>query len=93
MNELFDWANLQNKTTGGFAMAKDRTLKKVNKLLHRVEKHIEETRDALEDLEIEFEVLKAAVKRLKSDEQPAEEIPEPELDIENASNTSSMRKF
>ena len=35
----------------------NRTLKKVNKVLARVEKHIEETRDALEDLEIEFEVL------------------------------------
>jgi ferritin-like metal-binding protein YciE len=44
-------------------MVRDRTLKKVNKVLLRVEKHIEETRDALEDLEIEFEVLKATVKR------------------------------
>ena len=39
-----------------------RTLKKVNKVLARVEKHIDQTRDALEDLEIEFEVLKATVK-------------------------------
>lgn len=69
-------------------MARDRTLKKVNKLLQRVEKHIETTRDALEDLEIEFDVLKAAVKRLKSDE-----VPEPEMDLENASNTSSIQKF
>ena len=42
----------------------DRTLKKVNKVLARVEKHIEATREALEDLE-----------------------------IENASNVSTMRKF
>ena len=35
----------------------DRTLRKVNKVLARVEKHIEDTKEALEDLEIEFEVL------------------------------------
>ena len=35
----------------------DRTLKKVNKVLARVEKHIEATREALEDLEIEFEAV------------------------------------
>lgn len=72
----------------------DRTLKKVNKVLARVEKHIEATREALEDLEIEFEVLQATVKRLK--EAPVEvEAPlaEEELDIENASNVSTMRKF
>ncbi|WP_338172984.1 hypothetical protein [Candidatus Poseidonia alphae] len=74
-------------------MARDRTLKKVNKLLQRVEKHIETTRDALEDLEIEFDVLKAAVKRLKSDDAPVDEVPEPEMDLENASNTSSIQKF
>lgn len=74
----------------------DRTLKKVNKVLARVEKHIEETRDALEDLEIEFEVLKAAVKRLKAapaqDREPIEE-PDEEIDIENASNITVTRKF
>ena len=90
---LPDWAILQNRTTGGITMAKDRALIKVNKLLHRVEKHIEQTRDALEDLEIEFDVLKAAVKRLKSNDGPADETPMPELDLENASNTSSIRKF
>ncbi|MDB2636932.1 hypothetical protein N9Y01_00130 [Candidatus Poseidonia alphae] len=90
---LPDWANLQNRTAGGFTMARDRTLKKVNKLLQRVEKHIEATRDALEDLEIEFDVLKAAVKRLKSDDAPVDEVPEPEMDLENASNTSSIQKF
>jgi len=74
-------------------MARDRTLKKVNKLLQRVEKHIEATRDALEDLEIEFDVLKAAVKRLKSDDALVDEVPEPEMDLENASNTSSIQKF
>jgi predicted nucleic acid-binding Zn-ribbon protein len=74
-------------------MVRDRTLKKVNKVLLRVEKHIEETRDALEDLEIEFEVLKATVKRLKNvetaKEAPQEEIVE-EVDLEN---TTIIRKF
>jgi predicted nucleic acid-binding Zn-ribbon protein len=74
-------------------MVRDRTLKKVNKVLLRVEKHIEETRDALEDLEIEFEVLKATVKRLKNvetaQEAPQEEIVE-EVDLEN---TTIIRKF
>lgn len=75
----------------------DRTLKKVNKVLARVEKHIEQTRDALEDLEIEFEVLKATVKRLKSAsvtaEEPAIEDVEEEIDIENSSNITMTRKF
>ena len=74
-------------------MVRDRTLKKVNKVLLRVEKHIEETRDALEDLEIEFEVLKATVKRLKNvetvQEVPQEEIVD-EVDLEN---TTIIRKF
>lgn len=73
-------------------MANDRALRKVNKLLVRVEKHIEQTRDALEDLEIEFEVLKAALKRLKT-EDGSDELVLEDLDIENASNISSMRKF
>ena len=75
----------------------DRTLKKVNKVLARVEKHIEQTRDALEDLEIEFEVLKATVKRLKSAsvtaEEPVIEDVEEEIDIENSSNITMTRKF
>ncbi|MEL0331550.1 MAG: hypothetical protein VW982_04965 [Candidatus Poseidoniales archaeon] len=74
----------------------DRAFRKVNKVLKRVEKHIEDTRDALEDLEIEFEVLKATVQKLKDasrqSEAPIEE-PEEDLDIENASNITSMRKF
>jgi predicted nucleic acid-binding Zn-ribbon protein len=74
-----------------------RTLKKVNKVLARVEKHIEQTRDALEDLEIEFEVLKATVKRLKAEPVPEEasavdEVDE-DLDIENSSNITMTRKF
>jgi len=73
-----------------------RTLKKVNKVLARVEKHIDQTRDALEDLEIEFEVLKATVKRLKAvsvqAEEPVEEVDE-EIDIENSSNITVTRKF
>ena len=73
-----------------------RTLKKVNKVLARVEKHIEDTRDALEDLEIEFAVLKATVKRLKAApaqaEEPVEE-PDEEIDIENSSNITMSRKF
>ena len=73
-------------------MAKDRALRKVNKLLVRVEKHIEQTRDALEDLEIEFEVLKAALKRLKT-EDGSDELTLEDLDIENASNISTMQKF
>tara|TARA_B110000003_G_scaffold219545_1_gene219280 strand:+ start:186 stop:407 length:222 start_codon:yes stop_codon:yes gene_type:complete len=73
-------------------MAKDRALRKVDKLLVRVEKHIEQTRDALEDLEIEFEVLKAALKRLKK-EDGSEELVLEELDIENATNNSTMQKF
>ena len=75
----------------------ERTLKKVNKLLARVEKNIEQTRDALEDLEIEFEVLKATVKRLKAEPAPAEasavdEVDE-DLDIENSSNITMTPKF
>ena len=73
-------------------MAKDRALRKVNKLLVRVEKHIEQTRDALEDQEIEFEVLKAALKRLKT-EDGSDELTLEDLDIENASNISTMQKF
>tara|TARA_B100000900_G_scaffold394927_1_gene392823 strand:- start:5029 stop:5262 length:234 start_codon:yes stop_codon:yes gene_type:complete len=73
----------------------DRTLRKVNKVLARVEKHIEGTKEALEDLEIEFEVLKATVKRLKNApvqvEEPIEE-PEEEVDLEN-STSITMRKF
>ncbi len=73
----------------------DRTLRKVNKVLSRVEKHIEDTKEALEDLEIEFEVLKATVKRLKNapvqEEVPVEE-PEEEVDLEN-STSITMRKF
>ncbi|MBR67900.1 MAG: hypothetical protein CMA86_00105 [Euryarchaeota archaeon] len=72
-------------------MAKDRTLKKVTKVMTRVEKHIEATRDALEDLEIEFEVLKATVKRLKASDTSEEPVDqEVVIDMEN---TSAMRKF
>ena len=73
----------------------DRTLRKVNKVLVRVEKHIEDTKEALEDLEIEFEVLKATVKRLKNAPVQAEEVieePEEEVDLEN-STSITMRKF
>lgn len=70
-------------------MARDRTLKKVGKMLKRVEKHIEDTKEALEDLEIEFEVLKATIKRLEKD-QPVDEVSEEELDLENSTN---MQKF
>ena len=73
----------------------DRTLRKVNKVLARVEKHIEDTKEALEDLEIEFEVVKATVKRLKNAPVQAEEIieePEEEVDLEN-STSITMRKF
>lgn len=73
----------------------DRTLRKVNKVLARVEKHIEDTREALEDLEIEFEVLKATVKRLKNAPVQADEVieePEEEVDLEN-STSITMRKF
>lgn len=72
------------------------TLRKVNKVLARVEKHIEETRDALEDLEVEFEVLKATVKRLKEAPveaaEPVEDVEE-EIDIENSTNITMTRKF
>lgn len=73
----------------------DRTLRKVNKVLARVEKHIEDTKEALEDLEIEFEVLKATVKRLKNAPVQADEVieePEEEVDLEN-STSITMRKF
>lgn len=70
-------------------MARDRTLKKVGKMLKRVEKHIEDTKEALEDLEIEFEVLKATIKRLETG-QPVDEVIEEELDLENSTN---MQKF
>jgi ATP/maltotriose-dependent transcriptional regulator MalT len=73
----------------------DRTLRKVNKVLARVEKHIEDTKEALEDLEIEFEVLKATVKRLKNAPVQTEEVieePDEEVDLENSTNIT-MRKF
>tara|TARA_A200000159_G_scaffold6487_1_gene5804 strand:- start:1620 stop:1871 length:252 start_codon:yes stop_codon:yes gene_type:complete len=73
----------------------DRTLRKVNKVLARVEKHIEDTKEALEDLEIEFEVLKATVKRLKNAPVQTEEVieePDEEVDLEN-STSITMRKF
>ena len=73
----------------------DRTLRKVNKVLARVEKHIEDTKEALEDLEIEFEVLKATVKRLKNAPVQAEEViedHEEEVDLET-STSITMRKF
>lgn len=73
----------------------DRTLRKVNKVLARVEKHIDDTKEALEDLEIEFEVLKATVKRLKNAPVQAEEViedHEEEVDLEN-STSITMRKF
>ena len=80
---------------GGIGMSNSRTLRKVNKVLKRVEKHIDDTREALEDLEIEFEVLKAAVNRLKDVEQapepPVEE--EDEVDLENSTTMGTMEKF
>lgn len=74
-------------------MVRDRTLKKVNKVLLRVEKHIEETRDALEDLEIEFEVLKATVKRLKNVETAQEALQEEIVEEVDLENTTIIRKF
>jgi septal ring factor EnvC (AmiA/AmiB activator) len=88
-------------------MSDARTLKKMKKLLARVEKHIETSRDALEDLEIEFEVLKATVNRLKPKNvavQPEAEADEEAGDIEtveaeemtiehSSSNTTSVPKF
>lgn len=76
-------------------MAQDRTLKKVKKVLKRVEKHIEDTRDALEDLEIEFEVLISTLKCLESAQPAPAAVAEEEedLDIENSTNMTSMRKF
>jgi len=63
--------------------------------MKRVETHIDATRDALEDLEIAFEVLKASVKRLREwhpEGVPVEEVEE-EADIENPTNTTALRKF
>jgi hypothetical protein len=63
--------------------------------MKRVEKHIDATLDALEDLEIVFDVLKATVKRLRDatpEEVPVEEVEE-EADIENSTNTTALRKF
>jgi len=88
-------------------MSDARTLKKMKKLLARVEKHIETSRDALEDLEIEFEVLKATVNRLKPKNvtvQPEAEADEEAGDIEtveaeemtiehSSSNTTLVPKF
>lgn len=88
-------------------MSDARTLKKMKKLLARVEKHIETSRDALEDLEIEFEVLKATVNRLKpknvtvqaeteADEEAGdiETVEAEEMTIEHSSsNTTSVPKF
>ena len=79
---------------GRVTMARDRTLKKVTKVMKRVEKHIEDARDALEDLEIEFEVLKSTVKKLTpaSTEAPPQEEEEV-VDIENTTNSTTMQKF
>ena len=88
-------------------MSDARTLKKMKKLLGRVEKHIETSRDALEDLEIEFEVLKATVNRLnlKKVEVTAEgetavesadieTVDSVEMNLEHSSsNTSAIPKF
>lgn len=88
-------------------MSDTRTLKKMKKLLGRVEKHIETSRDALEDLEIEFEVLKATVNRLnlKKVEVTAEgetavesadieTVDSVEMNLEHSSsNTSAIPKF
>jgi septal ring factor EnvC (AmiA/AmiB activator) len=79
--------NAQKAGVRRTTVADDQTLRKVTKLLARVERHIETTKDALQDLEIEFEVLKATVARL-----------DPNVvsnDIENSSNTTGtgMRKF
>ena len=89
-------------------MSDARTLKKMKKLLARVEKHIETSRDALEDLEIEFEVLKATVSRLKpknvavqpeavaneASEDDIETVEAEEMTIEHSSsNTTSVPKF
>ncbi len=75
-------------------MGNSRTLRKVNKVLKRVEKHIDDTREALEDFEIEFEVLKAAVKRLKDVEQaPEPPDEEDEVDLENTTCMGTMEKF
>lgn len=89
-------------------MSDARTLKKMKKLLARVEKHIETSRDALEDLEIEFEVLKATVNRLKpknvavqpetvaneASEDDIETVEAEEMTIEHSSsNTTSVPKF
>lgn len=87
--------NVQNIADRPRSMARDRTVRKVEKVMKRVEKHIEETRDALEDLEIEFEVLKATVKRLRNaavEEAPVE-VEDDEPDIENSTNTTAMQKF
>ena len=88
--------NLQNWTAELAMPRQNPTLRKVNKVLARVEKHIEETRDALEDLEIEFEVLKATVRRLKEAPveaaEPVEDVEE-EIDIENSTNITMTRKF
>jgi len=90
-------------------MSDARTLKKMKKLLARVEKHIETSRDALEDLEIEFEVLKATVNRLKpknvavqpetaaaqaTEDDDIETVEAEEMTIEHSSsNTTSVPKF
>ena len=88
-------------------MSDTRTLKKMKKLLGRVEKHIETSRDALEDLEIEFEVLKATVNRLNLKKvevtaegetavEPAdiETVDSVEMNLEHSSsNTSAIPKF
>lgn len=89
-------------------MSDTRTLKKMKKLLGRVEKHIETSRDALEDLEIEFEVLKATINRLnlKKVEVTAdgeesiveaakiETVDSVEMNLEHSSsNTSAIPKF
>ena len=74
-------------------MSEKRVLRKMKKLASRINDQMETVRDIMEDLEIEFEVLKATVKRLKNvetaQEAPQEEIVE-EVDLEN---TTIIRKF
>lgn len=77
-------------------MSDEKTIRKLKKLARRIHTQMESVKDTMEDLEIEFEVLKATVKRLKAAsveaQEPVEETDE-DMDIENSSNITVTRKF
>jgi len=75
----------------------EKTIRKLKKLVKRIHTQIESVKDTMEDLEIEFEVLKQLINRLegKAAQTPSTEVEEgddefEDLDLENSSTTSTV---